>query len=277
MTTADWRAANRANWDERVPVHLNAPGYDPGPLRAGRRRLDPIVETELGPVEGLSVLHLQCHFGLDTLALAQRGATVVGLDFSALAIAAARAMADELGLAGRARFVEADLYDAPLAVPEPHAFDRVFTTWGTVTWLPDIRAWARVVAGFLKPGGALYYADAHPAAQVFDDLTPLPDGRPGYFVPYFQREPVVLDDPSDYADASARLRHARQYNWMHPVASIVTALIDAGLRLDFLHEHDAVAWRMFKALVAGADGLYRWPDKPWLPLALSLRAVRPRA
>ena len=184
----DWRAVNRANWDERVPIHLAAPSYDLGPLRAGKGRLHPIEEAELRPVAGLRVLHLQCHFGRDTLTLAQRGAEVVGLDFSGPAIKAARALAAEIGLADRARFVEADLYDAPAAIREPGAFDLVFVTWGAIYWLPDIRRWAEIVAFFLKPGGTLYLAEGHPSALVFDDMAPKHDGLPGWFAPYFDRE-----------------------------------------------------------------------------------------
>ena len=155
MSGADagnWRALNRANWDERVAVHLKSPGYDLNPLRAGRGVLNPVDEAEIGEVEGLRVLHLQCHFGADTLyAFAQRGATVVGLDFSGAAIDAARTLAGELGLSDRARFVPADLYDAPAALAEPAAFNLVYTSWGVTCWLPDIRRWAEIVAHFLKP------------------------------------------------------------------------------------------------------------------------------
>ena len=274
MTSSDWRAINRANWDERVRVHLGPGGYNLTPLRQGTARLNAIEEAELGPVDGLRVLHLQCHFGHDILTLAQRGAEVVGLDFSAPAIAAARALTAELGLDTRARFVEADLYDAPAAIPEPRSFDLVFVTWGAITWLPDIRRWAEIVAHFLKPGGALYLAEGHPTALVFDDERRLADGNPGYFLPYFQREPLVYDNATDYMDRAARLENSRQVSWMHPLGSTVTALLDAGLRLEWLHEHDAVTWQMFAALVEGQDGLFRWPDKPWLPLSFSLRAVR---
>ena len=145
MGGEDWREINRASWDERTAVHLG-PGsfYDLGPLRAGRGRLDAIVQAELGPMAGLRVLHLQCHFGMDTLALAQHGAAeAVGLDFSAPAVAAARRLAGELGLADRVRFVEADLYDAPWAIPEPGGFDLVFVTWGALPWLPDLAGCAR--------------------------------------------------------------------------------------------------------------------------------------
>jgi SAM-dependent methyltransferase len=270
----DWRAINRANWDERVGVHLKAPGYDLAPLRAGHGRLNAIEEAELGDVRGLEVLHLQCHFGADTLSLAQRGARVTGLDFSGPAIAAARGLADELGLADRARFICADLYEAPSAVGRAEAFDLVYVTWGATCWLPDIKRWAAIVAHFLKPGGRLYYADGHPSAYVFDNETKLPDGMPGYFAPYFQREPLVMNDGFDYADPDARLVNATNVSWMHSLSSILGGLLEAGLSLDWLHEHAQVPWQMFHILVKRDDGDWHWPDRPWLPLALSLQASR---
>ncbi len=276
MSDNNWRKLNRANWDERVPIHLAAPIYDVAPMRAGTARMSAIEEAELGPVDGLRLLHLQCHFGHDTLMLAQRGATVVGLDFSTPAIAAARALADDLGLSHRARFVEADLYDAPTAIPEPASFDRVYVTWGAIPWLPDIAGWARIAAHFLKPGGSLYLAEGHPAALVLDDATPQPNGLPSFFLPYFHTEPMLLDDARDYADATARLTNSATCQWIHPLGSVVTSLLTAGLRLDWLHEHDAITWRMFQCQIEGPDGLYRWPDKPWLPLAYSLQATKPK-
>ena len=268
-----WRDLNRANWDERVAVHLGPGGYDLASLRAGQGRLDAIVEAELGSVTGLRVLHLQCHFGKDSLVLASRGAEVTGLDFSAPAIEAARQLAAELGLS--ARFVQADLYDAPTAIPEPASFDLVFTTWGTITWLPDVARWAGVAAHFLRPGGALYFADAHPAALVFDDMAGTDaSGRPGWFAPYFGREPVPYDDPSDYSDPDARLVNSRQVGWLHPLGDILGALQAAGLRLEWLHEHPRVTSRNLRCLVRDADGCWTWPDRPWLPLSVSLRAVR---
>ena len=124
----------------------------------------------------------------------------------------------------------ADLYDAPTAIPEPQSFDLVFTTWGATCWLPDIGRWAAIVASFLKPGGRLYYADAHPAAYVFDDDARLADGRPGYFVPYLGRQPLVLVDHRDYADPTARLENATNVEWLHPLSDIVGGLIEPGSR-----------------------------------------------
>ena len=129
----DWLDDNRANWDERVPLHVASDFYHREPLRRGEGVLDPIARSGIermhpDGLDGLRVLHLQCHFGSDTLSLANRGATVVGLDFSRPAVEEARRMAAELGVADRARFVEANLYDARHALPEPASFDLVFTT-----------------------------------------------------------------------------------------------------------------------------------------------------
>jgi SAM-dependent methyltransferase len=247
MSEPVWITANRANWDERVAVHLAPVGYDLADLRKGHGKLCAIVEPELPLVSNKRVLHLQCHFGKDTLTLAQRGAEVVGLDFSPPAIAAARTLTAELGLAASARFVLADLYDAPAVVSEPAGFDLVYVTWGALCWLPDIRRWAEIVAHFLKPGGSIYLAEGHPAAMVLDDEVPQANGDPGFFVPYFHSEPLV--------------------------GRVVTALIAAGLRLDWLHEHDAITWQLFKCLTESPDGLYRWPHKKWLPLSYSLQAT----
>ena len=274
MTGPEWHRANRANWNERVGVHLGPRGYDLSDLRAGRGRLNAIEELELPTVSGKRVLHLQCHFGADSLTLAQRGAEVVGLDFSARAIEAARGLAGELGLADRASFIHSDLYDGLDAITPPHGFDLVFMSWGALCWLPDIARWAQIVAASLRPGGSLYLADGHPAAYVFDDENCSPDGMPGLFAPYFSREPVMDTDPGDYIDPDARLTNATTYNWIHPLGDVVTGLIAAGMTLDWLREHDAVPWRMFRILAKGSDGLYRWPDKPWLPLAFSLSAAR---
>lgn len=276
MTDADWRGLNRAMWDERTAVHLRGVGcYDQTQLRQGKARFGPIVAAVMGPVAGQNILHLQCHFGMDSLSLAQQGATVAGLDFSAPAIAAAKNLAAELGLSDRARFVEADLYDAPAALPEPASFDRVFVTWGALNWLPDIDGWARVVAHFLRPGGWLALAEAHPVSFVFDDKTRGSGTMPGWYAPYLGRTALLEDRPEDYADPTAMLANSRFVEWLHPTSDVISGLIKAGLRLDFFQEHDSVAWKMFDCLVGDDGGGFRWPDKPWLPLAYSLRASKP--
>ena len=271
----NWRELNQANWDERVGIHLNAPNaYDLGPLRAGTDRLDPIAAEVLGPVDGKRVLHLQCHFGMDSLILAQSGASAVGLDFSPPAVETATSLAAELGLADRARFVEANVYDALTALPEPGAFDRVFVSWGALCWLPDIAEWARIVAAFLAPGGFLALAEGHPAAYVFDSETATTNGMPGWFAPYLGRQPHVDEVTKDYADPNARLRNARTVEFLHPLSDVIGGLMNAGLRLERFQEHDSVTWRMFDILVKRAPHEFAWPDKPWLPLSYSLRAAK---
>ena len=268
---ADWRAANLAAWDESVPIHVRSGFYDVASLRAGTARLYPIEHAELGAVAGLRVLHLQCHIGTDSLVLAGQGADVTGLDFSPAAIAAARALAADLGLSPRARFVEADLHDAAMALDAPAGFDLVLVTWGALMWLPDIERWAAVVAHFLAPGGRLYLADAHPCATALR-CEPGPCFHPD--TPYFATGPIPSDDSADYADPAATLANTRMYTFQHPLGAIVTALARAGLTLEFLHEHDALPWRLFHGLRADPDWMFRWPDRPWLPLAFSLSARR---
>lgn len=271
-------ATNRRRWDELVGVHMAPGGYDLEPLRRGAGTLNALEEAELpeafGPLSGRRLIHLQCHFGKDTLILAQRGAEVVGVDFSPEAIRAARTLAAELGLAGRARFAECNLYDAPAVVGEPGGFDLAFVTWGAITWLPDIAAWARVVAHFLRPGGRLYLAEGHPVALVFDDLAAGQDGMPGWFAPYFARAPILTDESGDYANPEATLSNTSEIGFLHPLGDVIAALAGAGLAIRFLREHDAVTWQMFRSLVPGPDGMWRWPDRPWLPLSFSLMAER---
>jgi SAM-dependent methyltransferase len=273
----EWFQANRANWDERVPIHLKS--YDLRALRAGSGRLTPIEESELRISPGERVLHLQCHFGQDTLTLAQRGASVVGLDFSAPAIAAARALAAELGFdPARAIFVEGNVYEAPsILAGQGGSFDLVYVSWGAINWLPDIGKWAAVVAHFLKPGGRFYMAEGHPAAFVFDDdSAAAATALPKWFVPYFGSStgsrPWVGDDPRDYSDPNARLHNARTYEWLHPISEVLTQLLANGLRIELFHEHDAVPWRLFQCLLETEDGMFRWPREKWLPLAYSLIA-----
>lgn len=273
MADHDWRALNRANWDERVAIHRAVPEYDLAKLRDGTARMNAIEEAELGSVAGLRVLHLQCHFGHDSLIIASRGADVTGLDFSAPAIEAARENAAALGLA--ARFVLSDIYAAREAVPEPGSFDLVYTSWGTICWHPDLAQWARIVAFFLRPGGRFYFADFHPTAAVLDDSVAAAAGRPGWFAPYFEASPLVIDDASDYADPVARLENARTVQFMHPLGEIVGSLLAAGLRLDRMTEHPRITWQAFQQLVQDAEGCWTWPDRPWFPLSVSLDMTKP--
>lgn len=278
LGSGDWLDANRANWDERVPLHVASPFYDRARLREGGSVLDPIARAgieRLFPegLDGVRVLHLQCHFGSDTLSLVNAGATAVGLDFSEPAVVEARRMAEELGVGDRARFVQANVYDARHALPEPDSFDLVFTTWGTIGWLPDVAEWARIIEWFLAPGGRLFFADGHPAAFVFDGDGGA-GGMPEFTFPYRSDGPELIDEPGDYADPDAQLQHSKTWEWMHPLDEVFGALRAAGLRLDAFTEHHELPWQIFPVVVPKGEGMFGWPDRLWLPLAYELTASR---
>lgn len=279
LTSGEWLEANRANWDERVPLHVASEFYDRTTLRAGGSQLDPIAAAGIARLfpdglDGVRVLHLQCHFGSDSLSLVQLGASVVGLDFSRPAVEEARRTAAELGVADRARFVEANVYDARHMLPEPESFDLVFTTWGTIGWLPDVDEWARIAAWYLKPGGRLYFADGHPAAYMLDGADG-PEGLPSLRYAYAGDEPDLVDSEEDYADPDARLANTRTWEWMHPLSSVIGAMRAAGLELDVFAEHYQVPWRIFPATVEQDDGMYGWPGTRWAPLSVELVASSP--
>lgn len=282
LRDGEWLDDNRANWDERVGVHLASDFYDQAPLRAGGGVLDPIAAAgidRLHPdgLEGVRVLHLQCHFGSDTLSLVNSGATAVGIDFAPAAVAEARRMAAELGVEGRARFIESNVYDARHMLPEPESFDLVFATWGTINWLPDIAEWARIVAWFLKPGGRLYFAEGHPSAMVLDGADG-PGGLPTISYAYDNAgQPDVLDDPSDYADPGAKLVNSRNWEWLHPLSTVLGALRDAGLEVEAFDEHYSVPWQIYPATPALGEGMYGWPAEHWLPLSYEIVARNPSA
>jgi SAM-dependent methyltransferase len=265
----EWLETNRANWDERVPIHVAGEFYDVEGFRAGHERLRPFEIAEVGDVAGKDLVHLQCHFGIDTLSWARRGARVVGLDFSGPAVEAARGLAAELGL--DATFVESDVYDAVGSLGG-RTFDVVYTGLGALNWLPDIGRWAGVVADLLRPGGFLYLAEFHPFSRVFgdEDLTVTYD--------YFQDAPEVWDEPGTYADLGAETVNNRTYEWLHTLGDVLNAVVDAGLTLESLHEHDYTLFPQWPFLKKSGFDTYRLPEgTPSLPLMYSLRARKPRA
>ncbi|WP_329038746.1 methyltransferase domain-containing protein [Streptomyces sp. NBC_00178] len=271
-TPDDWHETNRARWDERVPIHAAGDFYDLDAFLAGRDALRPFELEEVGDVTGRTLLHLQCHIGVDTLSWARHGAAqVVGLDFSEPAVETARGLARTLDLTPeRATFVAADVYDAAQAVPDS-AYDIVYTGLGALNWLPDIRRWAETVASLVAPGGFLYVAEFHPLTDCLDDET---GSRVAY--DYFSPDPWVDETPGTYADLDARTVHNRSVEWQHPVGDVVSALAAAGLRIDFLHEHDASLFPRYPVLERHSDGYYRFPaGRPRIPMLYSVKASRP--
>lgn len=263
-------ATNLARWEELALLHPHTATYDVAGFRAGRNALKPIELAELHDVAGRSLLHLMCHFGLDSLSWARMGAHVTGIDWSANAVAAARALAAETGIG--ARFVQSNVYDLPANLTG--TFEIVFTSYGVLGWLPDLRRWAEVIAHFLAPGGRFYIAEAHPTAWLFDDADSATDLRVAY--PYFtSAEPIRTEGEGSYADRQAPVRNRTEYGWSHGLGEIVTALIEAGLTIRFLHEHRAVPWRMFPFMHEREGGLWVLDDPRLdVPLSFSLLATK---
>lgn len=264
---------NRLNWDERATIHArDATGdYMLDAFRAGADALHDIDALEIGDVEGKRVLHLQCHIGRDTLSLVRRGAVATGLDFSAAALDVARRLAAETGLG--ADFVQGRVEEAPRLVPGP--FDLVYTTWGTINWLPDLRPWARAIAAVLAPNGELYFADAHPGFLVHDE-------RAHGLVPTYDfhtppERPLAFTSATTYTGDPTILKNQQNYEWIHPLSEIFGALLGAGMAVTMFHEHEVLPWRAVPALVPATPRLWRLPDgHPRLPLSFSLRARRVR-
>jgi len=263
-------AANRANWDDRVPVHAASSHYDVDGWLANPR--GPRVEEldALGDVGGLDLIHLQCHFGMDTLAFAHAGAQVTGIDFSPVAIGEARSLAARASLTDRARFVEADVLQAADAV-DGQTYDIVYVSLGALCWLPSITQWAAQVAGLLRPGGRLYLHDVHPlmVAVADDDLR--------FQYSYFEEaQPASYDDATTYTDGDAPLANTRTYEWNHSLGEIVTAVLAHGLQIDQLTEHDWTTYPRFPWLIQTGERRWRSPtERPRVPLSFTLLASAP--
>jgi SAM-dependent methyltransferase len=248
-------------------VHAKSRFYDvEGWLR--RAPGPPTREAEaLGDLEGKTFVHLQCHFGMDTLSWARAGARVTGIDFSGSAIDEARALAKRAGLSDRATFVRADVYDASKVLGE-NQFDVVYVSLGSLCWLPDVVAWGGVVADLLSSGGRLYLHDVHPFSSCFES-----DGERvtyGYFDD--PDDPQIFDSTSTYTDGE-ELSAIRTYEWNHSVGQIVGALLGHGLILDSLTEHDWTLFRQFPWLVESESGVFGTPDgRPRIPLSFTILA-----
>lgn len=265
---------NRANWDDRAAAHAASPDYFFDRFVADSQFLSEVVRFDLpllGDVRGVRGVHLQCHIGTDTISLARLGATMTGLDFSSASVAEARRLA---ALAGTpVDYVESNVYDA-LDVLEPATYDLVFTGIGALCWLPDIRRWAEVVAALLRPGGRLFIREGHPMLWALDEAC-TDTLVVGY--PYFERpEPMIDDDPGTYVATQAEFTHNVTHSWNHALGETITALLDAGMQLTGLVEHDSVPWEALPGqMEPGELGEWRVADRPWrLACSYTLQATK---
>ena len=272
---SEYLEVNRKRWNELARMHPQTAFYNLDRLRAGGSSLHRLEIDEVGPVDGKRLLHLQCHIGTETVSWARLGAEVTGVDFAEAAVEEARRLASACGVA--AQFVCSTVDELAEALDQ--RFDVVFTSWGVIGWLPNIENWGRVVAHFLEPGGIFYVAESHPFAWTLDDegaeLTPKYDYFPGQF-------PQEFDSQGSYADREEAVVNRRTYEWTWTLGQVINALVEAGLEIEFLHEHDRVTFQMLSMLELDQNDpdepgrWYRMPaDKPAIPLSFSIRAHKP--
>jgi SAM-dependent methyltransferase len=266
---------NRANWDARAPAHAASSYYAFERFVEDPSYLSDVVRFDLprlGDIHGLRGVHLQCHIGTDTLSLARLGAQMTGLDLSPASLMQARELSRRAG--PHVEFVEAELYDA-VSVLGTAAFDLVFTGIGALCWLPSVSRWAQVVADLLLPGGRLFIREGHPVLWSLEYERP--DRLLVLEYPYFEsKEPLVWNEPGTYVETDVVFEHNTTHEWNHGLGEIVTALLDAGMQLTMLVEHDSVPWEPLPGhMVKDDQGEWRLAQRPdRAPLSYTLQAVK---
>lgn len=254
----DYLQVNQQAWDKRTEIHKASRFYDVDGFLQGASSLQEIECRELA-VAGKSLLHLQCHFGLDTLSWARLGAKVTGVDLSPAAIGYAQELAQKAKL--DATFVASDVYQCRQYIQTQ--FDLVYTSYGALCWLPDLRQWAEVVAASLKPGGEFYMVEFHPLQAVFE----------GYR--YFSHAEPDIETEVTYTENANDEKHTTA-TWSHPISEVINALIQAGLNIQSVQEYDYSPYNCFEGLVEVAEGRYAWlHQEQAIPLTYALRAKKP--
>ncbi len=260
-------AQNRQDWDALVPYHVRSRYYGVDEFLRGRSTLSPVERREIGPVRGKRLLHLQCHFGLDTLSWARLGARVTGVDFSPQAIQTARELAQRSHL--KAEFVLSDVHRLPRRFNSQ--FDIVFASHGVLAWTSRLSQWMRGAARSLRPGGMFYLLEAHPVLSLFEEGSSPPRlARKRSYLSH--REPSATG-PGSYADSRAPVRFPR-HQWHWDLEDVVNAVAGAGLTVESLREHTAMSspW-FFPQLRRAPDGMWKLPaNGPQIPLMFSIRA-----
>lgn len=260
----DYLEVNKASWNNRLESHLASDFYDLEGFKNGKSSLNDLELDILGDITGLKILHLQCHFGQDTISLSRLGAKVTGMDLSNKSIKKATELAEECGT--DTKFVCCDVYDLPNHLLGD--FDIVFTSYGTISWLPDLDKWAAVISHFLKPGGRFVFAEFHPVVWMFDDEME----RIQY--PYFNIEPIIEEEEGTYADRSAAIKQ-KYVCWNHGLAEVVTSLLNKGMTLKLLREFDYSPYAFVNHSEEVESGKFRiknFQDK--VPLVYALEAIK---
>lgn len=237
---------NKQTWNNKTDVHIDSDFYDVAGFLDGKSSLNTIELKLLGDIKDKKILHLQCHFGQDSLSLARLGAKVTGIDLSDKAIDKAKELNSKLGL--DVQFICCDIYDTPKHLNEK--FDIVFTSYGTIGWFPDLDKWAKVVSHFLKPKGKFIFADFHPVVWMFDN-----DFKE-VFYNYFNIKPIIEDESGTYADRYAEIE-AKTVTWNHPISEVLTALIVNDLEINTFNEYDYSPYNCFNETEEFEKGKFR--------------------
>ncbi len=232
---SDYINTNRELWNKRTDYHYNSPFYNLENLINGETSLNDIELALLGDITNKTILHLQCHFGMDTLSMSRLGATATGVDLSDNAIDKAKALALQLDL--NTRFICCNIYDLNEHLNEK--FDIVFTSYGTIGWLPDLNKWGKLISNFLKPGGTFILVEFHPVVWMFDnDFNNIEYS-------YFNKEPIIELEENTYADKDAPI-NMKSITWNHPISEVFKSLVTNGLQVDELKEYDYSPYDCFK-------------------------------
>lgn len=260
---------NLKRWNELVSINAKSKSYDLKGFKDGNTSLLPIERKELTDVDEKKLLHLQCHFGMDTLSWAREGATVTGVDFSENAIGLARSLSKELNLP--ASFIHSNIYDLPRVLND--RFDIVFTSYGVICWLPDLYKWAEIVAHFTKPGSTFYIIENHPFGNLIDENYKK-EFKIGY--DYFNEgKPYRFDDDYSYAETNEKIKNKTTYDWFHPMQDIINALLKANFKLLFLHEFPCSFFQIHPDMKRRDDGYWEFQTfKRSIPMMFSLKAKK---
>lgn len=257
---------NKATWNNKVKVHASSTMYDMEAFMAGKLSLNQLELNAIGDVSGKSLLHLQCHFGQDTLSWSKLGAKCVGVDISDEGIMLAKELNTELGL--DADFVCCNVLDTSSYISE--TFDIVFTSYGVISWLPDLKPWGKLIAERLKKGGVFYMAEFHPIVWMFDYLEEEPVLKYGYN----QDDAIYEEYEGSYTDMPSEMEMiSKEYGWNHGLGEVISALTQAGLHIDFLKEHNESPYNVLPNLIQTKFGGYTTKDKLY-PLIFELKATK---
>ena len=255
---------NRESWNKVTPLHTESSFYNVDGFKKGKTSLNHIEIEELGDVKGKKILHLQCHFGMDTLSLARKGAEVVGVDISDISIQKATELSNELKIP--AKFIRSNVYDIENVLDE--TFDIIYTSYGAINWLNDLDKWAKLIRRYLKPNGTFYMIEFHPFMYSLNENSEI-------YHSYFQSQPIETAAENSYTDKSeVSTKNLKYVEWNHSLGEVVNSLITNGLHLEFLNEFPYQVYNCFPGLIEKEEG--KWVSDTYgdkVPHMYSLKAI----